>query len=108
MCLGWGLEISLRPFQPGKPSLLMPNFLPNSMTDRFSSLCPWHRILRHGDLCSASLIVSSLPLASSDREETEDAQQQEAALLAKWQRMMGINYEIVVRWLPLPQLVNWI
>ncbi|XP_065764393.1 multiple PDZ domain protein isoform X3 [Muntiacus reevesi] len=33
---------------------------------------------------------------SADREEAEDAQQQEAALLAKWQRMMGINYEIVV------------
>lgn len=48
------------------------------------------------------LTVSSLPLVSADGEETEDAQQQEAALLAKWQRMMGINYEIVVRWLPLP------
>ncbi|XP_043746571.1 multiple PDZ domain protein isoform X6 [Cervus elaphus] len=33
---------------------------------------------------------------SADREEAEDAQQQEAALLAKWQRTMGINYEIVV------------
>lgn len=48
------------------------------------------------------LTVSSLPLVSADGEETEDAQQQEAALLAKWQRMMGINYEIVVCWLPLP------
>ncbi|KAF4025361.1 hypothetical protein G4228_017565 [Cervus hanglu yarkandensis] len=48
------------------------------------------------DLCRASLIVSSLPLVSADREEAEDAQQQEAALLAKWQRTMGINYEIVV------------
>ncbi|XP_070231997.1 multiple PDZ domain protein isoform X11 [Bos mutus] len=33
---------------------------------------------------------------SAEREETEDAQQQEAALLTKWQRVMGINYEIVV------------
>ncbi|XP_070336612.1 multiple PDZ domain protein isoform X2 [Odocoileus virginianus] len=43
--------------------------------------------------------TSILPIeeeVSADREETEDAQQQEAALLAKWQRMMGINYEIVV------------
>ncbi|MXQ89271.1 hypothetical protein E5288_WYG015906 [Bos mutus] len=32
----------------------------------------------------------------AEREETEDAQQQEAALLTKWQRVMGINYEIVV------------
>ncbi|XP_032156094.1 multiple PDZ domain protein isoform X3 [Sapajus apella] len=36
------------------------------------------------------------PLLSAEVEETEDAQQQEAALLAKWQRIMGINYEIVV------------
>uniref|UniRef100_A0A9L0TEL1 Multiple PDZ domain crumbs cell polarity complex component n=1 Tax=Equus caballus TaxID=9796 RepID=A0A9L0TEL1_HORSE len=36
------------------------------------------------------------PLLSAEREEIEDAQQQEAALLAKWQRIMGINYEIVV------------
>ncbi|XP_032736471.1 multiple PDZ domain protein isoform X2 [Lontra canadensis] len=36
------------------------------------------------------------PLLSADREDTEDAQQQEAALLTKWQRIMGINYEIVV------------
>ncbi|XP_055284202.1 multiple PDZ domain protein isoform X5 [Moschus berezovskii] len=34
--------------------------------------------------------------ASAEREEIEDAQQQEAALLTKWQRIMGINYEIVV------------
>ncbi|XP_061281276.1 multiple PDZ domain protein isoform X13 [Bos javanicus] len=33
---------------------------------------------------------------SAEREEIEDAQQQEAALLTKWQRIMGINYEIVV------------
>ncbi|DAA26941.1 TPA: multiple PDZ domain protein [Bos taurus] len=37
-----------------------------------------------------------LPLVSAEREEIEDAQQQEAALLTKWQRIMGINYEIVV------------
>ncbi|XP_010855310.1 PREDICTED: multiple PDZ domain protein isoform X9 [Bison bison bison] len=33
---------------------------------------------------------------SAEGEEIEDAQQQEAALLTKWQRIMGINYEIVV------------
>nr|XP_039330987.1 multiple PDZ domain protein isoform X1 [Saimiri boliviensis boliviensis] len=36
------------------------------------------------------------PLLSAEIEEIEDAQQQEAALLAKWQRIMGINYEVVV------------
>ncbi|XP_039109597.1 multiple PDZ domain protein isoform X2 [Hyaena hyaena] len=36
------------------------------------------------------------PLLSAEMKETEDAQQQEAALLTKWQRIMGINYEIVV------------
>ncbi|XP_028349804.1 multiple PDZ domain protein isoform X10 [Physeter macrocephalus] len=36
------------------------------------------------------------PLLSAEREDIEDAQQQEAALLTKWQRIMGINYEIVV------------
>ncbi|XP_057577645.1 multiple PDZ domain protein isoform X2 [Hippopotamus amphibius kiboko] len=36
------------------------------------------------------------PLLSAEKEEIEDAQQQEAALLTKWQRIMGINYEIVV------------
>ncbi|XP_078225264.1 multiple PDZ domain protein isoform X27 [Callithrix jacchus] len=36
------------------------------------------------------------PLLSAEIEEIEDAQQQEADLLAKWQRIMGINYEIVV------------
>ncbi|KAH0516896.1 Multiple PDZ domain protein [Microtus ochrogaster] len=35
------------------------------------------------------------PLLSNELEEAEDVQQ-EAALLAKWQRIMGINYEIVV------------
>ncbi|XP_055284200.1 multiple PDZ domain protein isoform X3 [Moschus berezovskii] len=43
--------------------------------------------------------TSILPIeeeASAEREEIEDAQQQEAALLTKWQRIMGINYEIVV------------
>ncbi|KAK2119758.1 hypothetical protein P7K49_001144 [Saguinus oedipus] len=35
------------------------------------------------------------PLLSAEIEEIEDAQQ-EADLLAKWQRIMGINYEIVV------------
>ncbi|XP_037707179.1 multiple PDZ domain protein isoform X2 [Choloepus didactylus] len=36
------------------------------------------------------------PLLASETEEIEDTQQQEAALLTKWQRIMGINYEIVV------------
>ncbi|XP_054439130.1 multiple PDZ domain protein isoform X5 [Pteronotus mesoamericanus] len=36
------------------------------------------------------------PLLLAETEEIEDAQQQEAALMAKWQRIMGINYEIVV------------
>ncbi|XP_053780462.1 multiple PDZ domain protein isoform X2 [Desmodus rotundus] len=36
------------------------------------------------------------PLLLAEIEEAEDAQQQEAALLAKWQRIMGINYEVVV------------
>ncbi|XP_052032634.1 multiple PDZ domain protein isoform X1 [Apodemus sylvaticus] len=35
------------------------------------------------------------PLLSPELEETEDVQQ-EAALLTKWQSIMGINYEIVV------------
>ncbi|XP_048078938.2 multiple PDZ domain protein isoform X18 [Ursus arctos] len=36
------------------------------------------------------------PLLSAEIEDIEDARQQEAALLTKWQRIMGINYEIVV------------
>ncbi|XP_019482723.1 PREDICTED: multiple PDZ domain protein isoform X8 [Hipposideros armiger] len=36
------------------------------------------------------------PLLSAETEEVEDTQQQEAALLTKWQRIMGINYEIAV------------
>ncbi|XP_045145126.1 multiple PDZ domain protein isoform X3 [Echinops telfairi] len=36
------------------------------------------------------------PLLAAEIEEREKMQQQEAALLAKWQRIMGINYEIVV------------
>ncbi|XP_014647898.1 PREDICTED: multiple PDZ domain protein isoform X2 [Ceratotherium simum simum] len=36
------------------------------------------------------------PLLSAETEEIEDAQHQEAALLTKWQSIMGINYEIVV------------
>ncbi|XP_041617355.1 multiple PDZ domain protein isoform X10 [Vulpes lagopus] len=36
------------------------------------------------------------PLLSAEIEDIEDAQQQETALLTKWQRIMGINYEIVV------------
>nr|KAF6486001.1 multiple PDZ domain crumbs cell polarity complex component [Rousettus aegyptiacus] len=36
------------------------------------------------------------PLLSAEIEEIEDAPQQEAALLTKWQRIMGINYEVVV------------
>ncbi|XP_051019673.1 multiple PDZ domain protein isoform X2 [Acomys russatus] len=35
------------------------------------------------------------PLLPTELEETEDVQR-EAALLTKWQRIMGINYEIVV------------
>lgn len=35
------------------------------------------------------------PLLSAEIEDVEDVQQ-EAALLTKWQRIMGINYEIVV------------
>lgn len=42
------------------------------------------------------LTISGYPLLSAETEEIEDAQQQEAALLTKWQRIMGINYEIVV------------
>lgn len=42
------------------------------------------------------LTISGYPLLSADIEDTEDAQQQEAALLTKWQRIMGVNYEIVV------------
>ena len=56
-----------------------------------------------------SLIVSTLsgyPLLSAEREDIEDAQQQEAALLTKWQRIMGINYEIVVGQLPLPNFLT--
>ncbi|KAF6327688.1 multiple PDZ domain crumbs cell polarity complex component [Rhinolophus ferrumequinum] len=36
------------------------------------------------------------PLLSAETEEIEDTQQQETALQTKWQRIMGINYEIVV------------
>uniref|UniRef100_A0A8C3YVG6 Multiple PDZ domain protein n=1 Tax=Catagonus wagneri TaxID=51154 RepID=A0A8C3YVG6_9CETA len=36
------------------------------------------------------------PLLLAEREEIEDAQRQDTALLTKWQRIMGINYEIVV------------
>ncbi|XP_011785796.1 PREDICTED: multiple PDZ domain protein isoform X3 [Colobus angolensis palliatus] len=36
------------------------------------------------------------PLLSAETEEIEDARKQEAVLLTKWQRIMGINYEIVV------------
>uniref|UniRef100_A0A2K5LFP0 Multiple PDZ domain protein n=1 Tax=Cercocebus atys TaxID=9531 RepID=A0A2K5LFP0_CERAT len=36
------------------------------------------------------------PLLSAEIEEVEDARKQEAVLLTKWQRIMGINYEIVV------------
>uniref|UniRef100_A0A452QE38 Multiple PDZ domain crumbs cell polarity complex component n=1 Tax=Ursus americanus TaxID=9643 RepID=A0A452QE38_URSAM len=42
------------------------------------------------------LTVSGYPLLSAEIEDIEDARQQEAALLTKWQRIMGINYEIVV------------
>nr|XP_055207026.1 multiple PDZ domain protein isoform X10 [Gorilla gorilla gorilla]XP_055207027.1 multiple PDZ domain protein isoform X10 [Gorilla gorilla gorilla] len=41
-------------------------------------------------------IIKGYPLLSAEIEEIEDAQKQEAALLTKWQRIMGINYEIVV------------
>uniref|UniRef100_A0A8D1N481 Multiple PDZ domain protein n=1 Tax=Sus scrofa TaxID=9823 RepID=A0A8D1N481_PIG len=36
------------------------------------------------------------PSLLAEREEIEDAQRQDTALLTKWQRIMGINYEIVV------------
>ncbi|XP_006864570.1 PREDICTED: multiple PDZ domain protein [Chrysochloris asiatica] len=36
------------------------------------------------------------PLLATEIEEIEDVQQQEAALLTKWEKIMGINYEIVV------------
>lgn len=42
------------------------------------------------------LTISGYPLLSAEIEEIEDAPQQEAALLTKWQRIMGINYEVVV------------
>lgn len=58
-------------------------------------------MLRYGDFCSFSLnfivlTISGYPLLSSETKEVEDTQQQEAVLLTKWQRIMGINYEIVV------------
>ncbi|XP_042637235.1 multiple PDZ domain protein [Orycteropus afer afer] len=36
------------------------------------------------------------PLLAAEMEEIEDVQQKEASLLTKWQRIMGINYEVVV------------
>ncbi|XP_053428500.1 multiple PDZ domain protein isoform X3 [Nycticebus coucang] len=41
-------------------------------------------------------IEEGYPLLSAGIEDIEDAKQQESALLTKWQRVMGINYEIVV------------
>ncbi|XP_054989730.1 multiple PDZ domain protein isoform X6 [Sorex araneus] len=43
-------------------------------------------------------IEEEYPLLSAEIDEIEEVQQQqqEAALLTKWQRIMGINYEIVV------------
>ncbi|XP_016069713.1 PREDICTED: multiple PDZ domain protein isoform X1 [Miniopterus natalensis] len=41
-------------------------------------------------------IEEGYPLLLAEIEEIEDAQQQEAALMKKWQKIMGINYEIVV------------
>lgn len=41
-------------------------------------------------------IEEEYPLLSVEVDEMEDVQQQEAALLTKWRRIMGINYEIVV------------
>lgn len=46
------------------------------------------------------LAILGYPLLSDEVEETEDAQR-ETTLLTKWQRVMGINYEIVVSWLTL-------
>ncbi|XP_052570949.1 multiple PDZ domain protein isoform X6 [Peromyscus californicus insignis] len=43
----------------------------------------------------SATVSKGYPLLSTELEETEDVQQ-EAALLTKWQRIMGINYEIVV------------
>ncbi|XP_029409798.1 multiple PDZ domain protein isoform X5 [Nannospalax galili] len=36
------------------------------------------------------------PLLLTELEDAEDIRQQEAALLTKWQRTMGVNYEVVV------------
>lgn len=52
------------------------------------------------------LTVSGYPLLLAEIEEMEDAQQREAALLKKWQRIMGINYEIVVGYLTLPNFLT--
>ncbi|EPY75861.1 multiple PDZ domain protein isoform 1 [Camelus ferus] len=41
-------------------------------------------------------VSKGYPLLSAEMGEIEDARQEEAALLTKWQRIMGINYEIVV------------
>ncbi|XP_053512269.1 multiple PDZ domain protein isoform X1 [Artibeus jamaicensis] len=41
-------------------------------------------------------ISKGYPLLLAEIEEVEHPPQQEAALLAKWQRIMGLNYEIVV------------
>ncbi|ELV12893.1 Multiple PDZ domain protein [Tupaia chinensis] len=54
-------------------------------------------VTKDADLSPANASISKgYPLLSAEIEEIEDVQQQEAALLAKWQRIMGINYEIVV------------
>lgn len=41
-------------------------------------------------------ISKGYPLLLAEIEEIEEAQQQETALVKKWQKIMGINYEIVV------------
>lgn len=53
------------------------------------------------------LMILGYPLLLSEIEEVEDTQQQEAALLAKWQRIMGINYEIVVGYITLPNFLTY-
>ncbi|XP_062936329.1 multiple PDZ domain protein isoform X2 [Cynocephalus volans] len=54
-------------------------------------------VTKDTDLCPVNASIGKgYPLLSAEIEEIEDAQPQEAALLTKWQRIMGINYEIVV------------
>ena len=50
VCLGWNLEISLHPFQPSHPSLLISNFLPSSSVQFSHSVVSnslWPHELQH-------------------------------------------------------------